>query len=304
MEEQSYLYFLCNSKERDFQDYAKYYTKEDEGWNKISKNNSNEYGIWICDECTFNNNASSYRCEICSREKMHGILINNKTKFRIGDLYDVKDIINRWLPAKVVNIKDNYITFHFRGYIDDFNEMLDISNKSERNRINEYESRCKEYGLSRYTLKYNSKESIEKIIKEKKEEEDDKKEYKKYYKGRRIFYTTPDNESIYEFTIMQLNKDNNTVDVKYGNKTLTNIPIDLLDLECGDKREIIFNGKENISNYGEEEFITLNSCRKALKEDDNNMITNITNSFISDLSRCTVYSNEDYCNLNGIEVYA
>lgn len=148
---------------------------------------------------------------MCSEERPYVNLLDNKNEHRKGDLFDVKDILNRWLPAKIVDKQGNIITFHFRGYVNEFNEILNISNELDKNRITEYESHSREYGLNEYTRKYYSNERIEKLIKEKIEEEERCNLQNIYYEGRKIYYYDNNNNIAYEFIIVEFNEKSESV---------------------------------------------------------------------------------------------
>lgn len=250
---------------------------------------------WQCSFCTYINPPNVNECQVCSTKRSNTNLGQTSSfsvfNLQVGDLVDCADFRGEIYPSKVVSKEYNKITIHFRGWIDLFNEELDLLNDKHASRIRPYESCKSKYGIGKYTLK---DENMEKHVIKIKNLEDPNLAL--IYIPNREVYLTIDN-TIYVYKILEFDKTDKTLVLQKGSEILKNIPIYSVELDISKIEKIdccryeIIKDNTTVHDENNSNNITINSERKILKE--SNSIDIITNSVISDLNKVSIYRNEN-----------
>lgn len=276
----------------DYSNYCSKYSKDDTNGFEKKMGVSKSLVNWQCEICTYINAGGSSECEICGASKPYdpynshdnsGSNYFSVSSLKVGNVIDCKDMRGVWYPAKVIKKSADQITVHFRGWSDEFDEILNLKDDIDRYRVSEYELQKKYYGLHKYTIHHFNKEKIQELLILKMRDEKISKEYPI---NSRVYLDIMD--GLYECTVIGINEIEETADVILEKEVLRSIPINYLNKNKKKNQRV-----NNLRKDGEDEVngVIINTTKAPLECESS--IDKITNSFISDSNRQTIYSNEN-----------
>lgn len=241
--------------------------------------NKNPLINWECDVCTYINQGDSTTCKVCCSKRLNNDYNNNidLDSLTVGSIIDCKDRRGKWYPSKVIGRNKNKITIHFRGWSDDFDEEIDINDSCDK--ISKYKSKKEIYGLHIYTIQYFYIKLVNIYLKSKQHD----KLHVLYPIKSKVYLTVVDD--VYECEVLGVDEEQGTVDLLYNEDELMDIPMSYVSkkVNCCS----VHRGKKDMRRLYR---VVMNISRRPVR--CSLSIDYITNSFISDLNKSTVYKND------------
>lgn len=218
----------------------------------------------------------------------------NKIDFcniKSGYIFDCKDEIGNWYPAIVISKYNKIITVHYKGWNSMFDEIIDL--KKDSDRLSTYKSKTNYYGISPYTLEYvksNIYYYTQNILEESNKD-------KKLEIGQSVYLELPNtsyddgDDFIYIEAIVQtINVKCKSLGVSFNDNDDDIIEVNINSVLVTTPKKYKKYRKYIQNDKNADIFI---NSQRIILNDNNNIISTLTNSFISDYSRTTVFSNKN-----------